>query len=218
MKSLEHPNIIKLLDSYHSKNSYNLVLEFVNGKRSLNRLVGIQTDRRLSEKSARPLMRQLFEAVRYLHEKRVVHRDLKLDNVLVSPTGQVKLIDFGFSIRSQKSQRLKLFCGTPSYMAPELSSKSSYLGPPVDIWALGVILYRVLVGRHPFRGSSERELFLRVNRLKQIIPRGLLSPEAIDLINSLLTKSSASRPTIDEVIDHPWLIEPVTASQTIDLC
>lgn len=69
MKSLEHPNIVKLLDSYHSKNSYNLVLEFVNGKRSLNRLVGIHSDRRLTETMARPIIRQLFEAVRYLHEK-----------------------------------------------------------------------------------------------------------------------------------------------------
>jgi MAP/microtubule affinity-regulating kinase len=98
------------------------------------------------------------EAVFYLHsEVSVVHRDIKLDNILIEEgTRMVKLIDFGFSVlTTTPNQRLKVFCGTPSYMAPEITRKTDYEGKPVDIWALGVLLYVMLTGTFPFRGVSE---------------------------------------------------------------
>jgi serine/threonine protein kinase len=94
----------------------------------------------------------------YLHsEVSVVHRDIKLDNILIEEgTRMVKLIDFGFSVlTTTPNQRLKVFCGTPSYMAPEITRKMDYEGKPVDIWALGVLLYVMLTGTFPFRGVSE---------------------------------------------------------------
>ncbi len=99
-----------------------------------------------------------MEAVFYLHsEVSVVHRDIKLDNILIEEgTRMVKLIDFGFSVlTTTPNQRLKVFCGTPSYMAPEITRKMDYEGKPVDIWALGVLLYVMLTGTFPFRGVSE---------------------------------------------------------------
>jgi serine/threonine protein kinase len=100
----------------------------------------------------------VIESVFYLHTQvSVVHRDIKLDNVLIEEgTRMVKLIDMGFSVLTQApNQRLKVFCGTPSYMAPEITRKSDYEGNPVDIWACGVLLYVMLVGAFPFRGTSE---------------------------------------------------------------
>ena len=91
----------------------------------------------------------------------MIHRDIKLDNILIDEgTRMVKLIDFGFSVlTSTTDQRLKVFCGTPSYMAPEITRKNDYEGRPVDIWALGVTLYVMLTGEFPFRGTNEQDLY-----------------------------------------------------------
>ena len=91
----------------------------------------------------------------------MIHRDIKLDNILIEEgTRMVKLIDFGFSVlTATPDQRLKVFCGTPSYMAPEITRKSDYEGRPVDILALGVLLYVMLCGEFPFRGTSEQDLY-----------------------------------------------------------
>lgn len=91
------------------------------------------------------------------------HRDVKLDNILLEEkTNMVKIIDFGFSVMSSLGQKLKIFCGTPSYMAPELTQKKEYDGKAVDMWALGVLLFVMLTGNFPFRGQSESELYARI--------------------------------------------------------
>lgn len=92
----------------------------------------------------------------------MAHRDLKLDNILIEEGKTIKIIDFGFSVLSNPSQKLKIFCGTPSYMAPELTQKREYDGKAVDMWALGVLLFVLLTGSFPFRGHSESELYSRI--------------------------------------------------------
>ena len=100
----------------------------------------------------------------YLHSLNVVHRDIKLDNILIEEdTKMVKMIDFGFSVIVNQN-RLKIFCGTPSYMAPEIVSKIEYSGPPADIWALGVLLYALLCGKFPFRGQNDKELYNNIQK------------------------------------------------------
>ena len=111
---------------------------------------------------ARRIFKQVSEAVLYLHSHNICHRDLKLDNILLEDdTKMIKLIDYGFSVFvNGVFGRLKVFCGTPSYMAPELvMRREDYEGKPVDIWALGVLLYVMLVGQLPFRAPTEPELF-----------------------------------------------------------
>jgi MAP/microtubule affinity-regulating kinase len=108
------------------------------------------------EITARRIFKQVAEGVAYLHQQNIVHRDIKLDNILVEEsTRMVKLIDFGFSVVVAGGQRLKVFCGTPSYMSPEIVRKNEYDGKPVDVWALGVLLFVLLTGTFPFRGVSE---------------------------------------------------------------
>lgn len=121
------------------------------GHKTLSRLASEMPGKRFSEKEAAKIFVQLVKAVEYLHGQGISHRDLKLSNVLIDSHGHVNLIDYGFAENTQK--KLKEFCGTLSYMAPELIKRISYLGTEVDSWALGVILYRIASGMFPF-GSS----------------------------------------------------------------
>ena len=106
----------------------------------------------------------------------VAHRDIKLENVLLISNNlseentQIKLIDFGFSYEMPNSHKIKIFCGTPSYMAPEIVSRREHCGPPVDIWASGVLLFALLAGYFPFRASSDKELYKKINKGEIIFP------------------------------------------------
>ncbi len=107
----------------------------------------------MHEIEAKYLFKQVVSALYYCHQRNVTHRDIKLENILLNEAKtQVKLIDFGFSTCIPNDKKIKLFCGTPSYMAPEIVSKKEYCGPPADVWALGVLLFALLCGRFPFRG------------------------------------------------------------------
>jgi serine/threonine protein kinase len=98
-------------------------------------------------------------ALEYLHERHITHRDVKLENIIIDKREQTKLIDFGFCCNCTPDARLKVFCGTPSYMSPEIVQRKEYYGPPTDIWATGILLYAMLCGRFPFKGNSTKELY-----------------------------------------------------------
>jgi len=98
-----------------------------------------------------------------MHEQNVSHRDMKPDNIIYNPTtGSVKLIDFGFACSSK--EKLRVFCGTPSFMSPEIVAKKEYRGPAADIWACGIILYSLLTGTVPFKAQTEKDLFRKIQR------------------------------------------------------
>lgn len=100
--------------------------------------------------------------VKHCHENNVTHRDLKLDNLLLDGENNVKIIDFGFATCFPHDRKTKLFCGTPSYMSPEIVARKEYSGPPADVWALGVILYALVCGSFPFRAPHDRELYRKI--------------------------------------------------------
>jgi serine/threonine protein kinase len=149
---------------YHViKDKRKLLLVMEDGGKSS--LAGIlRKNRTIPEEEAKVLFRKLTQGVRYCHEQKVCHRDLKLENVLVDSAGQVKIIDFGFS--SKSGQKMQNFCGTPPYMAPEIAAKVPYWGEPADMWALGVMLYLMLFGKFPFRATSEKELYRLIQQGK----------------------------------------------------
>lgn len=112
----------------------------------------------------------MVAGIDYCHRRCITHRDIKLENLLLIPpmpgqTGghRLKIIDFGFSTCIPNDRKIKIFCGTPSYMAPEIVSKKEYAGPPADIWALGVLLYATLNGCFPYRGQTDKELYKKIN-------------------------------------------------------
>lgn len=152
LEQMDHENIIRLFQVVEGPRHIYLLTEY-GGRSSLHETLTSSAQNVLTEDEARPLIWQLVQALRYLHSRGVVHRDVKLHNVLVTDQGKVKLIDFGFALRMDPHELIKVFCGTPSYMAPEIVARTPYDGRPADIWALGVCIYRMIVGCFPFRGD-----------------------------------------------------------------
>lgn len=151
MKRINHPNIVKLYDVVETDSQVVLVMEYINGG-STHGYLKSKPNRRMEEPTAKRIFAQLFSALEYLHSKCIAHRDIKLENVMLDGDRNVKLIDFGFSTQIPNTQKVKLFCGTPSYMAPEIVLKSDYCGPPADVYASGVLLFTFFCGCFPFKG------------------------------------------------------------------
>ena len=141
----------------------------------------------------------------YLHSRNVTHRDIKLENIIIeTKKNSIKLIDFGFCCCTSSDIKLKVFCGTPSYMCPEIVMKKEYIGPPTDIWAAGILLYAMLCGQFPFRGSSDKDLYKKIARGQFTFPEHV-SREAISFINKMLVVNPASRFTAQQLCQDPYL-------------
>eukprot|EP00826_Nyctotherus_ovalis_P025405 TRINITY_DN1969_c0_g1_i12.p1 TRINITY_DN1969_c0_g1~~TRINITY_DN1969_c0_g1_i12.p1 ORF type:complete len:414 (-),score=62.89 TRINITY_DN1969_c0_g1_i12:221-1354(-) len=203
LKTLGCENVVHLFETAEDSSHLYLVFEYIEGG-SLSDYIRRTPGKKLAEKETRRLFRQIVSAVQYCHSKSVVHRDLKLENILLDRNGNVKVIDFGFSVVVNTVCKLNLFCGTALYLAPEIVNRKSYWGPPVDIWSLGVILYTMLSGRFPFKGNTESELYKSIARGVYINPKGV-SQEAAALISSLLNADPAKRPSCSDILKDPFL-------------
>lgn len=156
---------------------------------------------------AKEIFLALTKAIDYCHTKGVSHRDLKLDNILINHEGVIKLIDFGFAVRKMNDDdKISDFCGTPSYMCPEIVQRQPYDGFKADIWALGVLLYRLLNGRYPFRGTNDNELYgailYKEPKFVVDVPQG-----ARALICRMMDKKPSNRPSAGEILTNQWLRE-----------
>ena len=127
IKKMSHPNVIKLFTTIDTGKQVVLVMEYI-GKVSLYQYLKSKSKKRISEQETKKIFRKIISGIQYLHGKRIAHRDIKLDNIMVNESYDVKIIDFGFSLFTTKNKKLNLHCGTPSYMAPELVAKKDYLG------------------------------------------------------------------------------------------
>jgi MAP/microtubule affinity-regulating kinase len=194
-----HPNIVRLYDAIETQRQIYLVMEAVEGQ-SLASIVKVRPMRRYGrERECARVMLQVMSAVGYMHGLEIYHRDIKMENILIEErTGEVKLIDFGFSCQSK--DKLKIFCGTPNYMSPEIVCKREYFGGPADVWACGIVLYTLLTGSFPFKSlTTEKELFRKINRaIVNFTAPGCpqdLSFEAKDLIKGMLSAEPQDRLT-----------------------
>lgn len=172
-------------------------MELVEGVSLLSYLKAMP-ERRASKANAVYIFKQLTKAVEFCHSKNICHRDIKLENIIVDESMNLKLIDFGFAAVVSKSKYLNFFCGTPSYMPPEIVQKKEYLGFNADVWCLGILLYTILCGSFPFRGQNEKELYSKISKGEFYIP-GYLTDIEIDILYSILKTKPEERPTCEEV-------------------
>ncbi len=200
LKTLSHENIVKLYETIDTPKQLYLIQELVRGK-SLSTYLRTRQGRKLEEAEGVRIFRQVLAGIVYCHQNNVTHRDLKMENLLLDEQRNVKIIDFGFSICAPSSQKLKVFCGTPSYMAPEIVNKKEYFGPPTDVWSLGILLFAMLCGSFPFRGVGDRELFHNISNGHVPFP-AFVSAKAKLLIAKMLAVDPLQRITAPEVRSH----------------
>lgn len=149
LRKIEHPNIVKLIDIKRTKNNYYLVFEYCE-KGDLEKYVYRYYKKGMPEKTAQKLMFEMADAVKTLHEQNIVHRDIKLANILLTKSFVAKLSDFGFAkAQDNSSVLMKTYCGTPITMAPEIHNHFQY-DFKCDIWSLGVICYQLVYNKPPF--------------------------------------------------------------------
>ncbi|XP_041710930.1 MAP/microtubule affinity-regulating kinase 3 isoform X8 [Coregonus clupeaformis] len=208
MKILNHPNIVKLFEVIETERTLYLVMEYASGGEVFDYLVA---HGRMKEKEARAKFRQIVSAVQYCHQKHIVHRDLKAENLLLDADMNIKIADFGFSNEFTMGNKLDTFCGSPPYAAPELFQGKKYDGPEVDVWSLGVILYTLVSGSLPFDGQNLKELRERVLRGKYRIPF-YMSTDCENLLKRFLVLNPAKRGTLEvredsenEIMKDRWI-------------
>jgi MAP/microtubule affinity-regulating kinase len=139
-----------MIESFETAKDIILVLEYINGVSLYQYLKSKPTKRGIDEEMGRRFFRQIAESVKYIHSKSIVHRDLKMENIIIDDKNNAKLIDFGFSFLCQSGTKLKTFCGTPSYMAPEIVARKEYSGFQTDVWGLGILLFVILNAKFPY--------------------------------------------------------------------
>ena len=209
MKSLNHPNVIRLLDIFDREAELDLVLELASGGELLDKIINRGN---FSEADTIDVLKQVLSAVADFHSKGVVHRDLKPENLLCSGSDDnliVKISDFGLSKKFSPTDKLKTIVGTPDYAAPEvLRMDGSDYTTAVDMWSIGVITYVLLTGFHPFSSENVTETFERIKTADYFFPDDLfkdISPEAKDFINRCLVIDPKKRITAAEALHHPWI-------------
>ncbi|XP_029315882.1 MAP/microtubule affinity-regulating kinase 3a isoform X16 [Cottoperca gobio] len=201
MKILNHPNIVKLFEVIETERTLYLVMEYASGGEVFDYLVA---HGRMKEKEARAKFRQIVSAVQYCHQKHIVHRDLKAENLLLDADMNIKIADFGFSNEFTMGNKLDTFCGSPPYAAPELFQGKKYDGPEVDVWSLGVILYTLVSGSLPFDGQNLKELRERVLRGKYRIPF-YMSTDCENLLKRFLVLNPTKRGTLEQIMKDRWI-------------
>jgi serine/threonine protein kinase len=200
---LRHANIIQLLGYFYDEGHICLILEYA-ARGHLKSV--IQRLGRLDERTAAHYLCELCDVISFCHHKHVMHRDLKLENILIELDGELRLADFGLSVHSPDSAR-GTRCGTPEYAAPEIITGKVY-DERVDVWAIGVLLFEFLLGENPFEGLSDAERCKRIRTGQIVFPEATpVSKAAQELIMSFLHVNPDQRILLSDVRTHPWVVQ-----------
>jgi serine/threonine protein kinase len=217
-KKLRHPHIVKMIDSFTEGFYTYLVLEYIKGDDLLQYMV--QRDwNPLREKEAKSIFKQLLHSLIYSHKQGIVHHDLKLENVLLTKRGKIKLIDFGLcepvSDCSKLSQR---WCGSFDYVSPEILLKNPYCGCKADVWALGVILYSIVFSQLPFDFKERVHELVYRNRPHPPLKFPTMDVETSvefnvsdnvkDLLTQMLEPDQKKRISLEDILKHSWMKKP----------
>lgn len=209
LAELSHPTIAKLLDVVETQHELYLILEY-GGANSLYNYLLSKPEHRLTEAEAKKFLLVIGETLQYLHDLDIIHRDIKAENILINRHKQLKLIDFGFSLRCKKTGTIDTFCGTPTYMAPEIVSKVDHSPIYTDMWSLGILFYVMLQGNYPFRAKNENDLFEKIKRGHFEYIHSDISKESKQIIEGLLRVHPLERLTIHDLLskdNRKWLAQ-----------
>ncbi|KAI8324593.1 Pkinase-domain-containing protein [Martensiomyces pterosporus] len=211
LKAVNYSYIVRLHDIIETERYIGIVIEYASGGELFDHILA---HRQLKENDACRLFAQLIAGVSYLHSKHIVHRDLKLENLLLDRNRNIKITDFGFAnqFRAPGDDLMSTSCGSPCYAAPELVvSDGPYVGTAVDIWSCGVILYAMLAGYLPFDDDPSNPEGDNITQLyKYILSTPLVFPESVsslarDLLRRMLVPNPVKRATLEEIKAHEWL-------------
>eukprot|EP00917_Polyrhabdina_sp_WS-2016_P018054 GHVP01039000.1.p1 GENE.GHVP01039000.1~~GHVP01039000.1.p1 ORF type:complete len:512 (-),score=74.75 GHVP01039000.1:73-1608(-) len=204
-KKASHNNVVKVFSFFETAAFFCIVLELCE-KETLSAI--IKQKKNISEDDARIYISQLLDVLELMQSERIIHRDLKLSNLLLDSKKQLKLCDFGLAvIQTHPGQKKKGVCGTPNYIAPEIvDPKAPGYSNEVDIWSLGVLLYTFIIGMPPFQRREIHEIYKQIQSCTYNFPKMVkVSPEAKDLIRKLLKKNPSKRLTIPQIRDHKFM-------------
>lgn len=205
MSELDHPNVIKIYEAFDHQNKRFIVMEHAAQGDLFEALYGSEANPSqtvMKESKARKLFVQVVSAIRHCHRRGIVHRDIKPENIFLDERGNVKLGDFGLAMRFKPDSAVRQPVGSLLYASPEVLQHQPYVGPELDVWGLGILLYEMLCGTPPFSADSEQETCDKILRGDYAIPK-YLSTNAQQLISSMI-KISKLRATISDIIKHPW--------------
>ncbi|AAZ12695.1 polo-like protein kinase [Trypanosoma brucei brucei TREU927] len=217
-RRMKHKHIVNFIRTFHDDWNVYILLEKCSNQTLMEILKRRQ---RFSVPETQYIALQSLSAIQYMHEQCVIHRDLKLGNIMMDANMNVKIGDFGLAAELQyDGERKRTICGTPNYIAPEIIEGSreghSY---EVDVWSLGVILYTLLVGEPPFQTSDVKATYRRIRQCRYEFPSHVDVPESgKELIHSILQSRPDQRPTLLEIRSHPFFRlppPPTTAPTTL---
>ena len=208
LKKINHKNIAKLIEIIHTENSILIIQEYVKGislrdyyNSEIRNQKGISEHK---EKIFKKIFKQIFEAMNYLHINFIAHRDIKLENILMTKQYEIKIIDFGFGMLNPENKLQYFFCGTPNYMPPEIVEKKGYIGQRADLWSLGILIYKIYCADFPFKGRNEKELYKAIKRCEYYIIKYV--PNNVKrVIRSLIEYEPSKRPTCKDILRSEWL-------------
>ncbi|KNE68931.1 PLK protein kinase, variant [Allomyces macrogynus ATCC 38327] len=205
---MSHANIVKYFHYFEDGTNVYIILELCSNK-SLNDMV--RARKRLTEPEARFFISELLGALDYMHNQNIIHRDLKLGNLFLNDAMHLKVGDFGLATElTSEDERKKTICGTPNYIAPEILNSALGHSFEVDIWATGIILYTMLVGRPPFQTKDVDRIYAKIKEVSYEFPDSVrISDEARDLIAAILQSQPETRPSIQQIRFHPFFTAPM---------
>lgn len=204
-RSLRHDNIVRFEHFFEDADNVYILMELCENKTLLDLII---RRKQLHELECQCLIRQICRGLEHIHDNRIVHRDLKLGNLFLNDRMEVKIGDFGLAVKIEYyGQQRNTLCGTPNFLAPEiLNMQGEGHSYEVDIWALGVILFAMLIGKPPFEGKDVQSTYGRIKQVRYNFPdKSRLSLQAKDLIEHMLKPDPIDRPTLPEVLQHPWM-------------
>ena len=210
LKRINHKNIAKLYDVINTDKQILILQELVNGI-SLRDYYNneIRNQKGISEhksKIFKKIFKQIFDAMNYIHKRNIAHRDIKLENILMTKNYEIKIIDFGFGMYNPQNKLQNFFCGTPNYMPPEIAFKKPYNGQKADLWSLGVLVYKMFCADFPFKGKNEKDLYKAIERGK--FKMAAYTPDyARKIILGMIELNPNKRMTCESVLKSEWLRE-----------